>query len=65
MEEILFEKVASKQTNITPLTPKKLVGFYREDSLSKGILAPLIAQVAVWKSDEMCCLITIDSIGRC
>lgn len=53
------------ETNITPLTPKKLVGFYREDSLSKGILAPLIAQVAVWKSDEICCLITIDSIGRC
>lgn len=51
------------ETNITPLTPKKLVGFYREDSLSKGILAPLIAQVAVWKSDEICCLITIDSIG--
>lgn len=51
------------QTDITPLTPKKLVGFYREDDMSKGILAPLMAQVAVWKNDGICCLITIDSIG--
>lgn len=35
------------ETDITPLAPKKLVGFYREDSLSKGVLAPLIAQAAV------------------
>ena len=51
------------ETDITPLAPKKLVGFYREDSLSKGVLAPLIAQAAVWENDGICCLITIDSIG--
>lgn len=26
-------------------------------------MAPLMAQVAVWKSEGTCCLITIDSIG--
>jgi hypothetical protein len=51
------------EADITPLTPMKLVGFYRESNLSKGILAPLMAQVAVWKNDGICCLITIDSIG--
>ena len=51
------------EADITPLTPKKLVGFYREDSLSKGVAAPLTVQAAVWKSDDICCLITIDNIG--
>ena len=51
------------EADITPTTPIKLVGFNRENSLSRGILAPLMAQVAVWKNDEVCCLITIDSIG--
>ena len=51
------------ETDITPLTPKKLVGFYRDDNMSKGVSAPLTAQAAVWKSDDTCCLITVDSIG--
>ena len=51
------------EVDITPTKPMRLVGFYRPDSLSRGVLAPLMAQVAVWKGAETCCLITIDSIG--
>lgn len=51
------------EVDITPSKPMKLVGFYRGDSRSRGVLAPLMAQVAVWKSEGTCCLITIDSIG--
>ena len=51
------------ETDITPLTPKMRVGFYRDDNMSKGVLAPLMAQAAVWKGGDTCCLITIDSIG--
>ena len=45
------------QTDITPDKPVNLVGFYREDNLSKGVLAPLAAQAAVWEGPERCCLI--------
>ncbi len=52
------------QTDITPDQPVEMVGFYREDNISRGILHPLSAQVSVWKyAEETCCLITIDSIG--
>lgn len=51
------------EVDITPSKPMKLAGFYRGDSRSRGVLAPLMAQVAVWKSEGTCCLITIDSIG--
>ena len=51
------------EADITPTKPMNLIGFYREDSLSKGVLSPLMVQVAVWKSEEICCLVTIDSIG--
>ena len=51
------------QTDITPEKPVNLVGFYREDNLSKGVLEPLVAQAAVWEGTEKCCLIAIDSIG--
>lgn len=37
------------EADITPMTPKKLVGFYREDSLSKGVAAPLTVQAAVYE----------------
>ena len=51
------------EADITPEKPAELVGFYREDNLSKGVLKPLTAQAAVWEAGERCCLITIDSIG--
>ena len=51
------------EADITPEKPAELVGFYREDNLSKGILKPLTAQAAVWEAGERCCLITVDSIG--
>lgn len=51
------------QTEITPIVPTELVGFYRPDSVSKGVLQPLTAQVSVWENKEKCCLVTIDSIG--
>ena len=51
------------EKDITPDKPSVLVGFYRPDNLSKGIDKPLIAQVAVWKTDYRSCLITIDSLG--
>ncbi len=51
------------QTDITPDRPTELVGFYREDNRSTGVLKPLLAQVAVWEAEERCCLVTIDSIG--
>ena len=41
----------------------ELVGFYREDNRSTGVLKPLFAQVAVWEAEERCCLVAIDSIG--
>ena len=49
--------------DITPEKPAELVGFHREDNLSRGILKPLAAQVSVWEAGERCCLIAIDSIG--
>lgn len=52
------------QTDITPEKPVEMVGFYREDNISRGIQHPLSAQVSVWHcAEETCCLITIDSIG--
>ena len=51
------------EADITPEKPAELVGFYRPDNLSRGVLKPLKAQAAVWEAGERCCLITIDSIG--
>ena len=51
------------ETDITPDGPVSLIGFYREDDTSKGVLKPLMAQAAVWKGEECCALIAIDSIG--
>lgn len=51
------------ETDITPDAPVTTVGFNRADNISKGILDCLTAQVCVWKNDEICCLVTIDSIG--
>lgn len=49
--------------DITPETSVELVGFNRPDTMSKGILSPLMAQVSVWGNSGYCCLITIDSLG--
>ena len=51
------------EVDITPDRPVELVGFHRDDNRSKGVLKPLLAQTAVWETDERCCLITVDSIG--
>lgn len=56
-------KLGYAKADITPNMPLELVGFNREDATSKGILAPLWAQVSVWENEERCCLITIDSLG--
>ncbi len=56
-------KVGYAQADITPEDPMELVGFYREDNISKGVQSPLLAQVAVWEEEERCCLLTVDSIG--
>lgn len=52
------------EADITPSEPIETVGFGREDEMSRGILHPLSAQVAVWQLDEeRCCVIAIDHIG--
>ncbi len=68
-------KLGFCEEEITPERPVPLVGFYREDDTSRGVLKPLLAQVSVWeewsgKSGEeagtlleRCVLIAIDSIG--
>ncbi|MBR2471407.1 MAG: hypothetical protein IKB55_01865 [Clostridia bacterium] len=56
-------KLGYAEAYITPDMPLELVGFNREDTTSKGTLAPLLAQVSVWENEERCCLITIDSLG--
>ena len=38
--------------DITPEKPAELVGFHREDNLSRGVLKPLAAQVSVWEAGE-------------
>ena len=45
------------QTDITPDKPVNLVGFYREDNLSKGVLEPLIIRVTGIALDR--CLLTV------
>ena len=56
-------KLGYAQVDITPAEPMELVGFYREDNVSKGVQSPLLAQVAVWEDEEWYCLITVDSLG--
>lgn len=51
------------ETDITPEKSVTMVGFARDDEMSKGILDRLMAQVSVWESDDICCLAAIDSIG--
>lgn len=56
-------KLGYAQADITPTEPMELVGFYREDNISKGVQSPLLTQVSVWEGEGRCCLITVDSLG--
>ena len=48
-------KLGFAEVDITPSGPMELVGFYRADNKSKGVLKPLLAQAAVWENEERCC----------
>lgn len=61
--EICMLRVGYSEADITPQNSVEMVGFYREDNLSRGILKSLLAQVSVWETENIYCLITIDSIG--
>ena len=57
-------KTGYGERDITPDYPITMVGFYRADNLSKGILDRLYTQCALFNFDnEYSCIITIDSIG--
>ncbi len=57
-------KTGYGERDITPDYPITMVGFYRADNLSKGILDRLYTQCALFSFDnEYSCIITIDSIG--
>lgn len=64
MNKIYNCKAAFAQIDITPDFQVELIGCYREDSKSYGVLHPLYAQVLLF---EFCgrryCLIAIDSLG--
>ena len=57
-------KAGFHQTDITPDFPVELIGCYRKDPTSHGILHRLYAQALVLNCKEQCyCLIAIDSLG--
>lgn len=57
-------KAAFAQTDITPDYPVELIGCYRTDSRSQGVLHPLCAQVLLLEyGGNDYCLITVDSLG--
>lgn len=57
-------KIGYGERDITPDYPITMVGFYRADNLSKGILDRLYTQCALFScGNEYSCVITIDSIG--
>ena len=52
------------EVDITPRESMEMIGFGREDEMSRGILHPLSLQVAIWAiKNERACLVTIDHIG--
>ena len=52
------------EADITPEDSVELVGFYRPDNRSRGVLHPLKLQVMVWRyGEDVPCLITVDSLG--
>lgn len=56
-------KFGYAEADITPCGSVEMVGFNRRDNISRGVLSSLLAQVSVWEAGDVCCLITIDSIG--
>lgn len=57
-------RAAFAQTDITPDFQVELIGCYREDSTSQGVLHPLYAQVCLFEfCGKKSCLIAIDSLG--
>ena len=56
-------RLGYSEVDITPCGSVEMVGFNRKDNASRGILKPLIAQVTVWETKDIYCLITIDNIG--
>ncbi len=56
-------KMGYAEVDITPAGPVEMVGFGREDNMSRGILKSLWAQVSLWEEGDQGCLITIDSLG--
>lgn len=57
-------RIGYGERDITPDYPITMVGFYRADNLSKGILDRLYTQCALFScGNEYSCVITIDSIG--
>ena len=57
-------KTGYGERDITPEHPITMIGFYRADNLSKGILDRLYTQCALFSyGNEYSCIITIDSIG--
>lgn len=57
-------KTGYGERDITPESPITMIGFYRADNLSKGILDRLYTQCALFSyGNEYSCIITIDSIG--
>jgi hypothetical protein len=64
MNNINNFKAAFAQADITPDFQVELIGCYREDSKSQGVLHPLSAQVLVLEfRGSNYCLIAIDSLG--
>lgn len=52
------------EVNITPAFSMELIGFDRQDNLSRGILDKLIAQIVIWDDQtRKTCIVSIDSIG--
>jgi len=51
------------EVDITPHGSIEMVGFNRKENISRGVLKSLLAQVTVWETENIYCLITIDSIG--
>ncbi|HHV30655.1 hypothetical protein [Acetivibrio mesophilus] len=57
-------QVAFSQVDITPDFQVELIGCYRKDNRSQGVLHPLYAQILLFqKSGETFCLVAIDSLG--
>jgi hypothetical protein len=57
-------KAGFSQIDITPDFQVELIGCYREDNRSQGVLHPLYAQTLLFQyMDNTFCLITIDSLG--